>query len=399
MAALLVVWFHSAEIFVKFAGVAAHGTAWFDVAQFFNFGRAGVIAFFAISGYVIVPTVKGPVKAGARDFLIKRFFRLFPPFWVSMALASFTVWPVVHDGLGIGVVLANVTMIPLEFGQPMMMGHYWTLEVELIFYMAVLGLFWWGRLQRESTIAWILVILSIAWAVMTRNAKLLVDHNAVWPYLVYFLSVMFWGAMLRARYTQRRNIRSWLAMRRGDWPFIVVTVLVIGRPLLAVTFGSPHVHREDWRGTLVGLFLFLGATLVPEKIAKPFVWIGTISYSLYLLHPVVLYPIYTQMITHHTFIDEPLWMLVVAVMVLSMMLAAISYRLVEVPSNRLARRLVGRAPAPVPEVGGERADAENVRVGHNASDAAAYVDRSSKTRRLVGHARQQHASDDTPQRD
>ncbi len=53
LAALLVVWQHSSESFVKLGSVAANGTLLADIAWNVDFGRIGVICFFLISGFVI----------------------------------------------------------------------------------------------------------------------------------------------------------------------------------------------------------------------------------------------------------------------------------------------------------------------------------------------------------
>ena len=85
-AALLVAFMHISAGFVKLPGVKAQGTFLYDIAYQLNFGQVGVIAFFAISGFVICPTLKGERSAGVRKFLTSRFFRLFPAFWTSMLL-------------------------------------------------------------------------------------------------------------------------------------------------------------------------------------------------------------------------------------------------------------------------------------------------------------------------
>ncbi len=339
VAALLVVWLHAAEVFVVLPGIAAHGTAWFDAADLLDTGRIGVTAFFAISGYVIVPTLRGPRDPATRDFLIKRFFRLYPPFWVSMACAAITVWWMFGRPLSVAVVAANTTMVPIEFGLPQMMGQYWTLEVELIFYALIVLLFRSGRLHRDGTIAAGLVVAAIAWPLLYRSAlgRSIVDRNLVWSFLAYFLTIMFWGSMVRAR------MRT--PYRRLDVPFVVVTALVFARPVLALVFGSPTVHREDWRGTLLGLLLFVAFTRLPARHAKPFVWLGTISYSLYLFHPAVFYPMYRLVSTHPALAQAwlPLYLLVVTLA--SVAVAAVVHRWVEEPSNAFARRIVARLRA------------------------------------------------------
>ena len=59
IAALAVVYFHIAQYFIKIPGVAAHGDFLSEVSYQLNLGFLGVLVFFAISGFVICPTLKG----------------------------------------------------------------------------------------------------------------------------------------------------------------------------------------------------------------------------------------------------------------------------------------------------------------------------------------------------
>ena len=88
IAASLVVWAHSAEVFAKLGPEISN--RWMDeVAGRLDVGRMGVVVFFAISGFVI-PSSLGPREAGAtRRFLVRRVFRLFPAYWLSIPLGSY----------------------------------------------------------------------------------------------------------------------------------------------------------------------------------------------------------------------------------------------------------------------------------------------------------------------
>ena len=46
IAALLVIWQHSSETFIRKIGVAQHGTFLADIAKDYDFGRIGIIVFF-----------------------------------------------------------------------------------------------------------------------------------------------------------------------------------------------------------------------------------------------------------------------------------------------------------------------------------------------------------------
>jgi len=49
-----------------------------------GWGGLGVLLFFAISGYVIPNSLRGTRVRGLKRFVIHRFFRLWPTFWLCL---------------------------------------------------------------------------------------------------------------------------------------------------------------------------------------------------------------------------------------------------------------------------------------------------------------------------
>src|SRR4051794_36699042 len=54
------------------------------ILDYVGFGRIGVVAFFCVSGFVIPFSFRPP--DAVRNFAISRFFRLYPAYWLSLAL-------------------------------------------------------------------------------------------------------------------------------------------------------------------------------------------------------------------------------------------------------------------------------------------------------------------------
>ena len=153
VAALLVVSLHLAQ---TLGPLVATGPAWRGLLVRWPLtvqaGRMGVMVFFMVSGFVICRSFGGPRVGGARRFLIKRFCRLYPAFWTSLVV-GFLVWLAVGRGWTAGTLAANATMAPSVFGQPYVLGVYWTLETELLFYGLCLGLYLVGRLENRALLA------------------------------------------------------------------------------------------------------------------------------------------------------------------------------------------------------------------------------------------------------
>src|SRR6266446_1662060 len=95
LAALTVCLFHASEMYFQGAVVVAKNTAGGTLLN----GHGAVILFFVLSGYVLRASLEKKIKsrtlALAVDFLIARFFRLFPIIIASVALFLCVAW-VVH---------------------------------------------------------------------------------------------------------------------------------------------------------------------------------------------------------------------------------------------------------------------------------------------------------------
>jgi len=342
IAAMLVVWLHGAELFVRLPGIDGRGAIWYEIAHAVDFGRIGVVAFFMISGYVIPPTLRGARDSGTRSFLVRRFFRLFPAYWISIPLGYLFLWLPWGRSFGVGDVLANATMLPAVFGAEATIGLYWTLEAELAFYTLCVGLFLVGALRQRTAL---LAIVGLLVALMlSMQARLLPSPElAQWKLLPYNLSLMFAGSLVRQAHD---------AFRRGDMEpkalheAIFYALFAIGLTTLpalgSLVFGRNAEHRIFGYSYLIGIAIFVTTVVAWSRPHRAIVWLGTISYSLYLLHPLVLYAM-VWALTYAWHVPVPLGVgsLLLVLAAGSVALASLAYIGVELPAINYARRLTG----------------------------------------------------------
>ncbi|MEU9162110.1 acyltransferase [Streptomyces sp. NPDC048424] len=104
---------------------AAHGFA--------VYGWLGVEIFFLVSGFVICMSTWGRTVG---DFAVSRISRLFPAYWAAVAFTSLVLfnWPEVRR-IKTGDALVNLSMMQAGIGVPHIDDVYWTLFVELKFYV------------------------------------------------------------------------------------------------------------------------------------------------------------------------------------------------------------------------------------------------------------------------
>jgi peptidoglycan/LPS O-acetylase OafA/YrhL len=350
IAALAVVYFHIAQYFIKIPGVAAHGDFLSEVSYQLNLGFLGVLVFFAISGFVICPTLKGERSNGVRRFIISRFFRLFPAFWASMLLMLLAGYLFLGKQVDVSQVLGNIPMLFSFFRVDPVISVYWTLEVELIFYFLCLILFLLGGLHKP------LVLFTIGMILMGCS-EWIYSHPEIreqirtttgtwyWMFLPWNLAIMVWGGLFRIWYDDRSR-RTIVGGYSVSVLFLAITLFeaILLRPVILIyqwildgRLGAIHNMAP-----FLGLVLFVVGALYIKLNNRFLVWLGTISYSIYLLHLVALKVVVKVRADSTQWMDFHLGVYLLFFTVVSIVLAALVYYSVEKPAIRLGRYLQKR---------------------------------------------------------
>jgi peptidoglycan/LPS O-acetylase OafA/YrhL len=352
VAALLVLVLHAAEIFAPMPGLSGRGAEWHHAAASVDLGRAGVVAFFLISGFVIPATLEGRTGDALRRFWIRRACRLYPAFWLSIPLGFYALWTLHGRSYTAADVVANATMLPMVFGRDMAIGLYWTLETELVFYALCSALFAAGGLRRPG----VLIGVQLALLVLALAMKVQPDLRPTvpqWLLMPHSLAVMFAGALCREAFEARERMAIDAHGGRRALAYAVTGLLLGLLPALAQGLGKGAGPGFTLAASYaIGFALFVVTITWVRRPPRVFVWLGTISYSLYLLHPIPLY-IVASLLTGVA-VPAPIGVgtLVVVVAALAVPLAAASYYAVELPAIRRGRRWTQAAP---PDRGAARA--------------------------------------------
>lgn len=338
VAALLVIWLHTAEIFSHLGH--QESSVLNSIPAMLDFGRIGVLVFFLISGFLIPSSLKGERLEGLRRFVIRRFFRLYPLYWISIPLSWFSLWWIFNRSTTIETVLFNLTMVQQKLGYQDISGLYWTLKIELFFYAICALLFAFKLLEKN----W--VIIGAVLLILPGQAILKVLQGDNFSFLVAlatdgaFISTMFLGALIR-RFIDQQLFWFGRFLLAGICLFII-----IGFPSLGAYI---YATRDVVNGDVIKLLLPYSIALsiflmfLWRKISwRPLSWLGEISYSLYLMHPVVFGTLYWAILQT----DEASWLRqlslpVYMVVVLAAIIAfsALTYRFVEAPMIALGQRL------------------------------------------------------------
>lgn len=265
LAALVVVLYHYIDRYAETIGHVTEPLFWIP------WGDNGVQLFFIISGFVIFMTLNRTRRP--LDFVVSRFARLYPAYWAALVLtvAVVILAPTEEFEPTAFEVVVNTTMWQSLFLVRDVEGAYWTLYVELCFYVVMLALFAMGQLKRIER--WLAVAFAIVWA--------------------------FWlGKYLHGEYGWSWRLTATFGRVIPEIPFFVIGVCLyriqqavrvdqsIGFMLAALVTIALLMEPFDAATALAGIgtfaLIFAGRAAVLRM--APLVWLGSISYSLYLIH-------------------------------------------------------------------------------------------------------------------
>lgn len=250
------------------------------IGPFWNFGTFGVCLFFAISGFVILPSA---LHYSPREFAARRFLRVYPLFFVLSVLyvalnAATNLYPETNN---LTAILAGLTFLNLFAHTEQLTPNAWSLTFEVWFYVFT-GAFVFFAIRRPNKLG------------LAALGLLAVLFIARYPIALYFVA----GGLIR------------LAYDRYDWMRVGRHRLAESAALATCVFistrGHYDYHWSDFQNAEVPLLvaataLYFGlavsrnsltALLLGNRLLRYF---GTVSYSLYLVHP------YTYFLTRSLF--------------------------------------------------------------------------------------------------
>lgn len=341
IAALLVVWRHVGDAYLGLGpGVTGRWLA--DLGAAVDVGRIGVVAFFLISGYVIPFSIRPERAAPVATFLIRRFFRIFPAYWLSVPLGAFATCWLWGAPFGFGELLVNLTLLQSFFGVREALGLYWTLVVEWGFYLLCVALLVTGSMQRPWR--WFALACAGTGAFLVEAASdRLIGMSVIGTGTAYFLlnlSMMLLGTLVR-RVLVERDARVGRMLVSGVTALLAWHVVVFPVSVGWVT-GSMHNPATSYA---LGVALFLCGMFVLRIRTRLTDWLGRISYSIYLFHPVVFMTglwALLRLPAESPLRAQHLGIYILVNAVVACLLAAIVHRWVEQPGIELGRRLARR---------------------------------------------------------
>ena len=321
----------------------------FSLLGFPNFGWVGVDVFFVLSGFLVggllVKEKKVDKQIDAKRFLVRRAFKVWPQYYVYLAVILATGHRSVHDLWGNLLNVQNYTG-----GIP----HTWSLAVEehayLLLVLCLLLASRWNL--RMRSLFWGLIVASASVAI---GRLVLMEHgHEVVTRTHTRIEGIFYGVILAILYHYApERFRS---LQKMKWLWFAG--LAIALIFLRFQTSRPWSVSVGWdMANLLGICLLMllyrpGGSKVPRPLLyRAIAWIGVYSYGIYLWHVSVLAPTAALGRRMPDWL-EPLWT-GLASLVAGIALGSLFTKVVEFPMLRLRDRWFPRpvdTPVGVPAV-------------------------------------------------
>src|SRR5438270_9100376 len=328
-------------------------------------GFLGVDIFFVLSGFLLTTLLLGEAQRTGTidrlDYAVRRIRRIAPALLVLLAalvvivplavpndahrlpgdvvssVLGFTNWHLIRDG----------SSYFAQAGRPSFVRHLWSIAVEVQFYVLCPFLVAWLARRRAK------VAVGALLAAIAASATLMgVLYASPDPSRAYFgtdtrIHALLVGCLVAVLLPSLPSFWRWIAGPRpsihrqnmfgGGALLVCVLFFLLGGERSRLMYPAGFLAVEAATGVMVAV------ALAPGVLANLFVrrdmrWLGVRSYGIYLWHwPIVV------LVRPGTNADWPAVPAAVAIVGGGLVLGALSYRYVERPFLRAARRPMHRA--------------------------------------------------------
>lgn len=324
-------------------------------------GHEAVVLFFMLSGFVLTLQLSKKNHITYMPYMIRRICRIYIPYLAAIGI-SVMVFSTCFNGevtwagdwfnrswnasLGINDISNHLRFLgqyPTSHLVPVIWSLVYEMRISLVFPLVVIFI-----VSAPSLLVFLTAALLSAMVFFVFNKTgidpIQASINVYWLMTLHYLFMFVIGGLLaKHRYAIFHHIST---HRRN------VVVLLLG--IVFYFFSRPMTMRVE--GTLNGFlfdwFITLGAAgLITSTItfaplarlltAKPLIYLGHISFSMYLFHTIVLLGIV------HYFVGPPLLILALA-FILVFPVSALAYHFIEKPTIRIGT-LLGQTSVPIVE--------------------------------------------------
>ncbi|NLR74577.1 acyltransferase family protein [Leeia aquatica] len=309
-------------------------------------GSVGVSVFFCLSGFLITQTLQDR-KIGNREFLVRRFFRIYPAylFVVAMYVTIFYIsdqqkFNEILQKLPLIILTTDVSWVALG------LGVLWTLQIEAFFYLLAPLIF--RLIPVTLQVAALFILIAVSFLLKTGELKGWLSNSFIQNAAGFsFVKMFFWAdnllyGSLAAFVTRALNRRNYSINNKIGFalPILLFTIIII----IAKAWPSNNIYwpfQSSLVSALTAVIIVLGLenTLLNNCIPRLFSTISLLTYALYLTHSFLIdfyFIIHDRVAIQKFAIRFPLQVFFTCI------IAAAVFAFVERPGVALGKRLLGK---------------------------------------------------------
>ncbi|MGH8780380.1 acyltransferase family protein [Paraburkholderia sp.] len=318
-------------------------------------GHEAVLLFFTLSGFVLTLQLRSRHGITYRNYLIKRICRIYLPYLAVLIITfsivnALTVHPVkwaggwfnaVWSGPFTGTEITDHLLFIGQYKAGQMIPVIWSLIYEMrISLIMPLVVFCLARAPASACVVAALAVSMLAFALVPRAGASSANFDGDWAMTAHYLGIFIAGATLALH---QPAWRQWLATGRRTEAALAGSLVLyfVSRSTMSVMSGAIGQFIFDWC-VAAGAAGIICTAIVSSRFAavlamRPVAFLGTISYSLYLTHAVVLVTVIHLMPS-----PDSMWHAIAIAAALVIPVAAIVHLVVERQTIMLGQFLTGR---------------------------------------------------------
>lgn len=246
----------------------------FQTTNIFSWGGIGVDIFFIISGFIMMlVTNKDSSKL---QFISNRVIRIIPAYWTVtvIALGVYLVAPsLVNSSGGQTGILQSFTLLKIPYDIKFLVQNGWTLTFEFFFYLTFIFFIKMNGVKKAFLTFIIFVVIDVLFLSINKDTKSFLNDTIKYEFI--FGASLF--LIYAGSFKEKLAGLALIVVSAFAAKFLSTSIMV-----RAIEFGLPALL---FCGVLISIEqLFLK---YKRKIQLP-LFLGEISYSLYLIHPFVI---------------------------------------------------------------------------------------------------------------
>jgi peptidoglycan/LPS O-acetylase OafA/YrhL len=323
----------------------------------------GVSFFFVLSGFILAyvyPNIKSPAQAGR--FLLARFARIWPTHLVAFVVTLFLVPQCVHIPDAIAAAVTNLCMVQVWTLNETLAGSFnkvsWTISVELFFYVCFPFLI--KDFERPFKTRWIcLGALALSFGLLCTipffpncsgynfSEAVFIGFNPLSRLLEFILGLVICRAFVKKTIFSEMKPVPATVLEVFSLALVAAAICLPRLWPVESASGLTYVLRSwalDMGGApAYGALIFLMANergyIAKFLTNKLFVWLGEISFSLYMFH---LSIIFFLLKFQPSFSNQPDWVFPIVAFLICLCVSHLNYKLIETPCRRAIMSLAAK---------------------------------------------------------